>query len=67
MPFGTVMGKFMSSETTDVYRSLKTSALPVSASSSGKKERKKNKKTLSLDCRVHGAKHGHFARLDRTQ
>jgi len=62
MPFGTVMGKFMSSETTDVYRSLKTSALPVSASSSKekrKKERKKERKKKtcvgqSLDFVVYG-------------
>ena len=52
MPSGTIMGKFMSSETTNVDRSLKTSALPVDASSPGKK--KDRKKPLSLDCRVSG-------------
>ena len=45
MSSGTIMGKFMSSETTDVDRSLKTSALPVSASSSGKKKEKENFKS----------------------
>ena len=44
---------------------LKTSALPVSASSL-EKDVLKNRIGHSLDSRVYGWKHGHFARLDRT-
>ena len=50
MPSGTIMrGKVMSSEMTDVDRSLKTSALPVSTSSPerNKKKRKNRRKTTT--------------------
>ena len=51
---------------------LKTSALPVSASSRKKKKKSIKKKSEkgrighSLDCKVYGWKRGHFVGLDRT-
>ena len=66
MPSGTrVMGKVISSEMTAVDKPCspsKTSALPVSASSS-----EKNSSCIghSLDCRVYGNEHTHTFYLSR--